>query len=83
MIILIATEFYLKTKERIFLPPCDAPPEMFYNFYYNFKEEFKNDEMNAGNTKNYKNIFNLHRIHCRATPCRLPPVVAENDEAIE
>ena len=85
IIVLMGVEFYLKRKERIFLPPCDSPPELFYNFYYNFKEEFKSDDMNAGNKKNYKNIFNLHRIHCRAQTCLLPPsaALASSDEAIE
>jgi hypothetical protein len=82
VVVFIGIELYLKRKERIFLPPCDSPPEQFYNFYYNFKEEFKTDEINAGNKKNYKNIFNLHRIHCRASPCLIGPATAETDEGI-
>jgi hypothetical protein len=85
VVVFIGMEFYLKKKERVFLPVCDSPPELFYNFYYNFKEEFKSEDMNAGNKKNYKNIFNLHRIHCQAQPCLLTPssALASSDEAIE
>lgn len=85
VVILMSIEFYLKRRERIFIPPCDSPPEHFYNFYYNFKEEFKSDEVNAGNKKNYKNIFHLHRIHCAAAPCLLasPSALRDTDEGIE
>ncbi len=41
VVVFLGLGFYLKKKERVFLPACDSPPELFYNFYYNFKEEFK------------------------------------------
>jgi len=65
-------EIYQSSRSRLFLPPCSSPPELFYNFFYAFKEEFKGEEFGAnGSKKNFAGIFQLHRVHCPKEQCKL------------